>query len=276
MIAKLKKRIFEILEIASIGDSYSRIFDIFIMTLILLNVIAVILETVESLGSRYMLFFETFEMFSVAVFSIEYLLRIWSCTIAERYNRPLMGRLRFSVTPMALIDLMAILPFYLPMIIPLDLRFIRALRLFRFFRLLKMTRYSDSLKTFGNVIRAKKEELVITIFFILILLVISSSLMYFCENEAQPDVFSSIPASMWWGVATLTTVGYGDVYPITPIGKFLGAIIAILGIGMFAIPTGILGSGFIEEIQKKEKKSNICPHCGKDIDITPETLHDKE
>jgi len=111
-------------------------------------------------------------------------------------------------------------------------------------------------------------------FIVLILLIIASSLMYFVEKDAQPEVFSSIPAAMWWGVATLTTVGYGDVYPVTTIGKLLGAIISLLGIGMFALPAGILASGFAEEIQKRRKGRRVCPHCGKDIDSIQEVLAD--
>lgn len=270
MTQKAKNRIFEILEVASAGDLPSRMFDVFIMSLISLNVIAVILESVKNLSSQYMLFFRMFEIFSIAIFTIEYFLRLWTCTIDRRFNHPAIGRLRFAVTPLAIVDLMAILPFYLPMIIPLDLRFVRAVRLFRLFRLFKMGRYSESLKTLGNVLKAKKEELLIAVFVVLILLVIASSLMYFVENEVQQQAFSSIPAAMWWGVATLTTVGYGDVYPVTPAGKLLGAIIAILGIGMFALPTGILASGFVEEIQKRRGKRKICPHCGKDINKPPE------
>jgi len=266
MFQKTKKRIFEILEIASVGDLPSKVFDIFIMVLILLNVVAVILETVETLSSQFGTFFSIFEIFSVAVFTIEYVLRLWTCTNDRRFENPLVGRIRFALTPLILVDLMAILPFYLPMIFPFDLRFIRILRLFRFFRLLKMARYSESLKTLGNVMKAKKEELIITLFMVILLLVFASSLMYFFEHEAQPQGFSSIPAALWWGVATLTTVGYGDVYPITPIGKSLGAIIAILGIGMFALPAGILASGLSEAIHKIRGKQRICPHCGRDID----------
>ena len=272
MSQKFKKRIFEILEVATPGDRPSRIFDIFIMTLISLNIIAVILETVESLSSKYMPFFRNFEIFSVVIFTIEYISRIWSCTVNAKFKNPILGRIRFALTPLLIVDLLAILPFYLPMIIPLDLRFLRALRLIRILRMFKMGRYSESLRMFGRVLKAKKEELLIAVFMILILLIISSSLMYFVENEAQPQTFSSIPDAMWWGVTTLTTVGYGDVYPVTPVGKFLGAIIAILGIGMFALPAGILASGFVEEIQKRRTKRIICPHCGKDINEPPETL----
>lgn len=205
----------------------------------------------------------------MSVFTIEYILRLWTCTADDRFRSPIKGRIRFAATPLALVDLMAILPFYLEIIMlirALDLRFIRALRLFRLFRLFKMGRYSEALKTLGNVLKQKKEELFITVFAILILLITASSLMYFVEKDAQPEAFSSILAAMWWGVSTLTTVGYGDIYPITAIGKFLGALIALLGIGMFALPAGILASGFAEEMQKKRGKRRICPHCGKDID----------
>ncbi|MBU4350585.1 potassium channel family protein, partial [bacterium] len=176
-----------------------------------------------------------------------------TCTLNENFRNPITGRLRYILTPFALIDLLAILPFYLPMIIPLDLRFIRAVRLFRLFRLFKMGRYSKAVLMLKKVLKEKKEELVLVVFVVFLLLIIFSSLMYFIEKEAQPEAFSSIPEAMWWGIITLTTVGYGDVYPITPLGKILGALIAFLGIGMFALPAGILGSGLVEAIQKKEK-----------------------
>ena len=264
MIQNVKKKIANILDGTSAENLPSRIFHVFIITLIFLNVIAIVLETVENLSSQHRVFFRTVEAFSVSIFTIEYILRLWTCTTDNRFNSAIKGRIRFAVTPLALIDLMAFLPFYLPMILPLDLRFIRVLRLFRLFRLFKLGRYSRSLKTLGNVLKEKKEELVVTLFVVLILLVIASSLMYFVENRAQPQAFSSIPAAMWWGVSTLTTVGYGDVYPVTPVGRFLGAVTAILGIGMFAIPAGILASAYAEEIQRAHGKNKICPHCGKD------------
>ncbi len=264
---KIKSRIFNILESSPESGFWGKCFGIFIVVLIFLNVATAVLETVQSIYSKMPQVFDRFELFSVIVFTIEYVLRLWSCTATSRYQKPIKGRIRFSLAPLSLVDLISILPFYLPMIIRLDLRFIRALRLLRIFRIMKIGRYFDSIRLIGAVFIKKKEELAITVFMVLILLMVVSSLMYYVENQAQPEAFASIPTSMWWGVATLTTVGYGDVYPVTPLGKFLGAVIALLGIGMFALPTGILGSGFVDEIQERKiKQKKICPHCGKEID----------
>jgi len=264
----LKRRLYEVLEVAEQGDTLSRVFDIFIISLIALNVLALILGTIPSLASFERLF-RMFEFVSVIIFSIEYLLRLWSCTEDEKYEAPVKGRFRFARQWMIIIDLLAILPFYLalaaPVVRALDLRMLRAVRMMRIFRLFKLGRYSQAMKTMGRVLRNKKEELGITISIVLLLLIIASSLMYFVENPVQPEVFSSIPAAMWWGVETLTTVGYGDVIPQTALGKALGMVIAILGIGMFALPAGILGSGFFEEVQRKRREPEVCPHCGKEI-----------
>ncbi len=262
----LKNRIFGILEP---GDEDSKYFDPFIMGLILLNVVAVILETVDWIHDRYALIFGAFNIFSIAVFTIEYLLRVWSCTEDPNFRDPVRGRLRFMVSPLAIIDLLAFLPFYLPLAFS-DLRLMRVFRLFRLFRVLKLARYSESLQTFKDVLRLKREELGMMFFIIMILLVVSSSLMYQAEYKAQPDAFSSIPATMWWAVVTLATVGYGDMFPITPMGKFIGSIVVLLGIGLFALPTGVLAAGFSEVLQRKreakQREGMICPHCGKRIE----------
>jgi voltage-gated potassium channel len=266
MSQDLKARIYGILEP---GDDDSKYFDPFIMGLIVLNVVAAVLETVESIQKPYASLFYAFEIFSVAVFSVEYLLRVWSCTENPRFKDPVQGRLRFMITPMALIDLFVVLPFYLPFIIA-DLRFMRAVRLFRLFRVLKLARYSESLQTFVDVLRLKKEELILMFFAIIILLVVSSSLVYEAEHEAQPEAFASIPAAMWWGIVTLATVGYGDVYPETAWGKLIGSVVVILGIGLFALPTGVLASGFAEVLARRKEAQKMqkmrCPHCGRYID----------
>jgi len=264
---KLKKRIWEILEVDRPGEERDRVFDafdIFIFALILLNVIAVILGTIKSIEDRFQSALRWFEVFSVIVFTVEYLARVWACVSQSGYSHPALGRLRFMLRPMAIIDLLAVLPFYLTFFTA-DLRFIRALRLFRLFRVAKLGRYSSSVRLFGRVFKSKKEELFVTVMMMLLLIVMSASFMYFAENEAQPDKFPDIPSTVWWSVMTLTTVGYGDVFPVTPMGKGLAMVIAILGVGMFALPTGILGAGFVEEIQKRKAGKTICPHCGEVI-----------
>jgi voltage-gated potassium channel len=262
---EIKQRVWEILDVAKPGDTVSRAFDIFILSLIFLNVVAVILGTVKEIEDRFALAFYWFEVFSVVVFSIEYLARVWSCVSRKEYANPIIGRLSFIIKPLSVIDLLAVLPFYLSFV-TMDLRFIRALRLFRIFRIAKLGRYSSSVRLLGRVIRNKQEELVITVMVMVLLVVLASSFMYFAENEAQPDKFPDIPTTMWWSIVTLTTVGYGDVFPITVIGKFFAGLIAVLGIGMFALPTGIIGASFVEEIEKQKSRKMVCPHCGKEIE----------
>jgi voltage-gated potassium channel len=235
--------------------------------LILANVVAVILETVRALRDRFGAAFEAFEAISVAVFTVEYLLRLWTCTLDPRFRHPVFGRLRYMVSLVALVDLASIVPAYLPGDVFLDLRFARIIRLVRMLRVLKIARYSRTMQTFANVFREREADLALIGVFLLLLLVLSSSLMYFAEHARQPEQFSSIPASMWWAVVTLTTVGYGDVFPVTPWGKLLGAVIALIGIGFFALPAGILAAAFAEEVHKsREAVAKTCPHCGGGLD----------
>ena len=263
---QMKKKIYKILEKSGPEDKAGRFFDIFLICLIILNVISIILESIQTLSLQYGRFFKVFGVFSVVIFTVEYLGRIWTCTLNPKYEGTISGRIRFALSPLALVDLLAILPFYLPMLIHVDLRFIRALRLIRMFRVFKIGRYSESLKLFTRILKSKKEELHITAMVIFILLVVSSSLMYYVENRAQPKIFSNMLSTLWWGVTTLTTVGYGDIYPITPLGKFLGSIVCLLGVGLYALPTGILSAGFVEEIRKRRETAKTCPQCGAKFD----------
>lgn len=265
MLKRIKQRVFGILEVSSKDDWLTLVDDVVLTTLIALNALAVTLETVESLYAQHKVLFDTFELVSIIIFTIEYILRLWICTLRAEFRLPIRGRIRFVLSPLALIDLFAILPFYFPLFLPIDLRFIRVLRLFRLLRVFKLTRYSDALRTLGSVIKIRKEELLISVVIVLAILFVASTLMYFIENEVQPQAFGSIPQSLWWGVVTLTTVGYGDIYPVTPVGKVLGAVIAFLGVGMFALPAGILASGFAEQIHRKREQRS-CPHCGKEVE----------
>lgn len=261
----IRATLYQILESGEDTVARGKAINICLMALVVLNVIAVIVESLPSIPDTYSPVFYGFEIFSVIVFTIEYVTRIWVSVESPLYSGKFFGRLRFSFTPMALVDLLAILPFYLAFFTA-DLRILRVLRLFRILRILKLGHYSAALRSLGRVAYNKKEELVLTFLFMIMLLIIASSIMYFAERDAQPEIYSSIPAAMWWGIVTLTTVGYGDVYPVTTLGKLFGSVIAILGIGMFALPAGILSSGLLQEIQSGKKNNVICNHCGKEVD----------
>lgn len=262
-LAGIRRRVWEIVGGARAGDAASHRFESGILLLIALNVVAVLLQSVKEVEARLAAPFHAFELFSVLVFSVEYLARLWSCVEDPRYQDPVRGRIRHALRPLALVDLLAILPFFV-FFSAVDLRVLRAARLFRLVRLLKAGRYLAALVLLRRVLQARREELVMAGALMAVLLVMASSAMYFAENAAQPDKFSSIPASMWWAVATLTTVGYGDVYPVTPLGRLAASCISVLGIGFFALPTAILGSGFAEAV-RAIKDPRRCPHCGEEI-----------
>ncbi len=280
MVKKLKRRIFLLLETKEHQRKSSRFFEYFLIFLIISNTLAVSIESMEEIFESNKVWLIGFNRFSVGVFTLEYILRVWSCTTLDKYHHPLWGRLRYMFTPLAIIDLIAFLPFYLPFT-QVDFRSIQLLRLTRFLQLLKLGRYSRAIKILTQVVYLRREELILTLNIVVFLMIFSGSLIYFAEHEAQPDKFPHIPASMWWAVITLTTVGYGDVYPITPLGKLLGGILALLGIGIFALPAGIIASGFTEVIALNQRKNKtispkICPHCGNNIDQPLEHSRDLE
>ena len=282
MASTLKKRVHDLVEVVpdEQGRRHFDWFDLSLAVLIVLNVVAVMLETVEWLDARYHGAFVAFEIFSVVVFTIEYVLRLWACTVDPEFAHPVKGRLRYATRPLAIIDLLAILPSLLPFVF-VDFRFIRVLRLTRLLRVLKLGHYSEAVTLLGNVLKSRLPELGVMFMVLCMLLVLSSGAMFYAEHEAQPDTFSSIPASMWWAVITLTTIGYGDAYPVTTVGKVIGGVIAVMGIGIVALPTAIIASGFAEEIQKRRKARHVtrhseerhaggtaCPHCGKSIELS--------
>lgn len=241
--------------------------------LIVLNVAAIALETVPSLQPAWTPAFAAFETLSLSVFGVEYAARLWAAPEQPRFSGPA-GRLRWAITPAAVIDLLAILPGLL-VVLGVDLRALRLLRLSRLLRVAKLGRYSLAAQTLQRVLRSKAPDLLSLLFLLLILLALSSTLMFYLEHDAQPDGFSSIPATMWWGIVTLTTIGYGDLAPITTTGRLLGSVIAVLGIGMFALPAGLLGAAFVDELGKARGGSTVptalpasgrCPHCGGSLD----------
>ncbi len=238
----------------------------FISTLIIINVIAIILESYNGIYDQYHLFFTYLEFFSIIFFTIEYVIRVWIADMIYPELSATKARLKYMTSFMGLIDLISILPFYLPFILKIDLRIVRVLRLFRLLRILKLNRHFKSLRIIRSVIVKTKNEIIVTAFLVFILLILASTLMYNIENKAQPDAFQNIGQALWWAVATLTTVGYGDIYPITGLGKLMSAVIALLGIGFVALPTGIISSAYIDEIRKsKAQEKCFCPHCNNEI-----------
>lgn len=266
----MKRWIFNIIQPDRGNSLASRVFDYFITTLILLSVVSVYAVTFD-LPPRVKTPMARFEDFVAIVFSVEYLLRIWTADLLHPKSGMIGSRVKYVCSSMAIIDLVAILPFWLPMIIPASMLGVRALRLVRILRLLKLSRYFEAISSIGDVVRSKRRELFGSLFFVFLMMMVASLVIYSVEHEAQPDVFRNAFSGMWWAVATLTTVGYGDIYPVTVIGRIFGAVIALLGIGMVAIPTGIISSGLMERIssdkaeQEQEGQFKYCPHCGKQI-----------
>ena len=262
----MKERVHDILQAAAPDQRLSRAFDIFLIVLIFLNAVALVLSTVQEIHDVAPLGFRIFEMVSIAFFTLEYLLRVWCCTVEERYASPVWGRVWYAVSPLALVDLVAIVPFYVAILggfTALDLRLLRTVRLLA--QVARLSRYSSGIRTLARVMRDRGHQLLTVIMVLTVLLLIASSLMFFAEHKAQPDKFANIPQAMWWSVITLTTVGYGDAVPVTVPGRLLAGLIAVLGIGLFALPAGILGSGFVDELRRSREQPMICPHCGGEV-----------
>lgn len=219
----------------------NKVCEIFLVIIIIVNIICLGFETDKTIYLQYKTLFNKVELVSVIIFSVEYILRLIS-----------LEKLKDALKPLMVIDLLAILPFYLPLK-SLDLRILRTFRLLRIMRMFKLARYFDALQMIGKVIAKKKYELISIFGVLLLLMFISSFLMFYAEADAQPDAFHNILDTFWWSLVTFTTVGYGDVYPITPFGKILSGIIVLIGIMLFALPTSILTAEFLNEYQNKKQ-----------------------
>ncbi len=277
-----KKKVHGLLHPEIVGDKHwDKIINVFIIVLIILNVIAVILETVPEFHDQpnEKRFFYYFDLISVIIFTVEYILRVWSSNHEEKYKHSIWGRLKYMVSPGALIDLVAILPFFLHIFfgMGIDLREVRMLRLFRVLRLFRLTAYTQSAHMIANVFKKRKNELGLSFLLAIFLIILSSCIMYFAEHLAPSEkesMFKSIPHTIWWSVVTLTTTGYGDMYPITTLGKAMASIIMLSGVAFFAIPAGILSAGFQEEFRKNRVlKTHKCPHCGEHLDFDNNQEH---
>jgi len=275
----LRRTVFRLLEAAEEDDTASRVVDLCLITLITLSVIAVVLESMPSFERAYRSALEWFELITVAVFTLEFGLRIWASAEGEPSlaGHNVKQRLRFVVSFHAVIDLLAILPFYLMYFGVLgifDMRFLRAIRLMR---ILKLTRYFSALNLLIVAIKENSRALAASFLILITIMLLAASGMYYFERTSQPDDFGSIPAAMWWAFATLTTVGYGDVTPITVGGKIFGALIAVVGIGMVALPTSILASGYSQQLRiNTEKYRDRAKDALEDGILDDEELRDLE
>lgn len=247
----LRRRIYEVIEVGHGEDRASKVFDTFIVTLILLNIAAFIAETVPEIRAKWEGWLYEFEVFSVTVFTIEYLLRLWTAVEVPYLARmtPSKARLTMAFRPALLIDLFAILPFYLSHFFSIDLRVLRTLRLLRF---LKLSRYSPAMYTLIRVLANERRALLGAGLLLATALLFSSTLMYYVEGDAQPDHFGSVPNAAWWAISTLTTVGYGDVTPATALGKVIGGLTMIVGLCILALPVAIISTGFAQELQRRD------------------------
>lgn len=246
---RLRRNVYEWLEPGEQSNAWEHLIDIAIVLLILASVAVVVLQSMPEMH-EYDGLFALVERWCVYFFTLEYILRIWTCVEDPAFAGKWRGRIRYATSAMGLIDLFALAPFYLAPFAESNTVVFRLLRIFRLIRVLKFGRYNASIGLLGRVFRSRREELLLSLVLVVTLVVISSTIMYAVEHDAQPTAFSSIPAAMWWGVVTLTTVGYGDVFPVTTPGKVVAGISVLLGVGLFALPAGILASGFSEEMQR--------------------------
>jgi voltage-gated potassium channel len=295
---RVRARVHGVLSPAQSGDFTSWIVDVLIIALILLDVVCFVLDTVPEIHASHGTLFLGIEDFVVAVFTLEYFLRLWACRADPRYRGFLFGRIRYALTPMALVDLVAILPalHYVPglaALFPSQLVIVRSVRFVRIVRLGKLARYLSSIQTLGRSMWRVRHEFSAILLTLLLLILLFSTLIYTVEHRMGGG-FTSIPKAMWWSIVTMTTVGYGDMTPQTPLGRLIGAVVMICGIGMFALPAGVLGAAFAEEVRKVTELRRLmrrrrkrreqreaahrsdgtlevrCPHCARSFVPEPE------
>ena len=258
-----RKRISEIIEVGSSGDWISRFYDLVNSTSIVLNLVVSVLYTFESFRAAFGGVLLSVETVTVAFFAADYLLRLWTARFLFPKQTRLKALWSYTTSFSGLVDLLSFLPYYLPIFFPSGAVAFRMFRVVRIFRLFRINAYYDSLNVITEVIASKRQQLVSSVFIILILMLASSLCMYSLEHEAQPEVFTNAFSGIWWSVSTLLTVGYGDIYPITNLGKLFGIVISFLGVGMVAIPTGIISAGFVDQYSRIKRVSEY----GREADV---------
>ena len=247
---QIRYRIFEILEVRSGSDAAARAYDILYLVTIILNLTASIMYTYDTFRAEHGTLLLIIENITVAMFCADYLLRLCIAKYVYPESREPRAVRKYVLSFTGIIDMLSFLPYYLPFFFPSGAVAFRMLRVMRVFRLFRINAYYDSLKLITDVLKSKRQQLFSSVFTILILMLASSLCMYSLEHEAQPEVFSNAFSGIWWSASTLLTVGYGDIYPITALGKLFGIFITFLGVGMVAIPTGIISAGFVDQYSR--------------------------
>jgi voltage-gated potassium channel len=273
----LRCRVHLVMEAGRSSGRLGLAFEIFLIVLIVGNALAVSLDSVAEFAVAYGRYFRIFEYVSVVIFTVEYLLRVWTVPEDPRYAaRPLVDRLRYLVQPYMLIDFLAVAPAYIALFMPfVDLRI---LRLFRLFRLLKIARYSPAVATLIHVLSLERRALFGTLLLLLCIMSLCAEGMYIIEGSVQPHAFGNLPSCMYWAIITLTTVGYGDLVPVTGAGRLLASVTAIMGLGLFALPVGIIASAFVTEIHRRDfvvtssMLARIPLFAGLDIEVMSEVM----
>lgn len=252
-----RKRLFEIIEVGNDLDTHSRMYDYVNAISIIVNLAVAIMYTFPEMREKYGEALLLIENVTVAFFALDYLLRIYTAKYLYREKTEAHAIKEYMTSFTGIVDLLSFLPYYLPIFFPAGATAFRMIRLVRIFRLFKINAYYDSLHVITQVISGKRQQLISSVFIIVVLMIASSLCMYSLEHEAQPEVFKNAFSGIWWATSTLLTVGYGDIYPITTMGKILGIVITFLGVGMVAIPTGIISAGFVEEYSSIKKRTEI-------------------
>ena len=250
-----RKRVFEIVEIGAADDALSRGYDFFGSLVVVLALAASVAATFDGAEERCGVLLNTVEIVTSAFFAVDYALRVWTARCLYPTLTPGKAVLRYVTSVGGLIDLVSFLPTFLPVFFPSGMVAFRMFRVVRIFRLFRINAYYDSLHVITEVLRGKRQQLLSSVFIILTLMLASSLCMYSLEHEAQPEVFRNAFSGIWWSVSTLLTVGYGDIYPITTAGKIFGIVITFLGVGMVAIPTGIISAGFVDQYSRIKRIS---------------------
>jgi voltage-gated potassium channel len=247
----LRQWAFSVLEEGQLESTLSRIVEALLIALIIANVTAVALESVPAIYLKYRVVFVGFERFSVGAYTIEYLVRVWSAAEDPRVSArgPLKGRIAFAMRPLMVVDLMAFLPNYFAIFLPIDTR---VLRIFRLFRLVKLARYSPALPALLGVLYAERSALFASMILTLSVMCVSAELMLIAEGSVQPKVLGTLPDAMYWAITTLTTVGYGDIVPVTVAGRLIAGVTMVIGLLLFALPIGIIANGFVTDLHRRQ------------------------